>query len=102
MIECHDKRGNIYVRKLASEIQVGDKLMIWLTNATVLAEVTGWIDSEPRLLGFDRPTVRTFTVKNVPFWVESRDTRYGVDDDAAVFVRKWTSADEGKEFGGDW
>lgn len=103
MIECNDYRGNIYVEKPCTEVKAGDELMIWLSDATFRARVTGWEDKEIDIPGVVKTTHRVFKVTGVPFFITARETTAWIDEkDVAVFLRKSTTEDFGKEFGGNW
>lgn len=53
-----------------TEIRIGDRLCLWLSDASAYVVVTGWSDRTLDLSahGLDNVVHRTFTVEHAPWW----------------------------------
>jgi hypothetical protein len=57
------------------EVQIGDRLCCWLSDASAYPEVTGWSNRELDLGYLGHPIHREFTVTGAPWWCDKDMTR---------------------------
>jgi hypothetical protein len=82
-----DRFGNKVQDIPTHEVQVGDRICVWLSDGVAYPTVTGWSDRELNLGYLGHPVHREFTVTgDVPWWLsQPEDTRGSLD--GRVFVR---------------
>jgi len=78
--EPHMFRGRMVEQVRTQDVRVGDRLCLWLSNASAYPSVTGWSD---RTLSPGTPyesVHRTFTVTGTPWWVDASDCTSAIAD----------------------
>ena len=69
-----------------SEVQVGDRLCMWLADKSAYPTVTGWTDRELDLGYLGHPVHRTFTLRDAPWWVSKADAASNLDNKIYVLA----------------
>jgi hypothetical protein len=69
-----------------SEVQVGDRLCMWLADASAYPTVTGWADRELDLGYLGHPVHRMFTLRDTPHWARAMDSTSSLENKVYVLA----------------
>lgn len=69
----HAFRGRTVVQVPTEDVRIGDRLCMWLSDASAYPTVTGWADETWGSNSDREARFRVFTVRSEPWWADAND-----------------------------